>query len=92
MIIGKPVFCVSMSCPIVVCHPLAHQCRIKRKSDMYTYRGLIVQKLLEYQAFKSYYMNDAPKDEVPVNELIERIPPEIVLELYVFCFSCVNTS
>ncbi|KAF5309705.1 hypothetical protein D9758_016108 [Tetrapyrgos nigripes] len=45
------------------------------------HRGIIVQKLLEYQAFKSYYVNDATKDEVPVNEFMERIPPEIVLEL-----------
>ncbi|KAK7457106.1 elongin C [Stygiomarasmius scandens] len=45
------------------------------------HRGLIVQKLLEYQAFKAYYSNVGPKEEIPVNEFMERIPPEIVLEL-----------
>ncbi|SJL01165.1 uncharacterized protein ARMOST_04483 [Armillaria ostoyae] len=45
------------------------------------YRGLIVQKLLEYMCFKAHYEKVGPKEEVPVNEFLERIPPEIVLEL-----------
>ncbi|KAF8218131.1 hypothetical protein K438DRAFT_1952966 [Mycena galopus ATCC 62051] len=44
-------------------------------------RGLIVEKLLEYMSFKSYYENAGPKDEVPVQEFMDHIPPEIVLEL-----------
>ncbi|KAJ7917989.1 BTB/POZ protein [Mycena leptocephala] len=44
-------------------------------------RGVIVEKLLEYMSFKSYYESVGPKDEVPVQEFMERIPPEIVLEL-----------
>ncbi|EEB93311.1 hypothetical protein MPER_08053 [Moniliophthora perniciosa FA553] len=42
-------------------------------------RGIIVQKLLEYMCFKAHYTNS--KEQVPVNELMDRIPPEIVLEL-----------
>ncbi|KAJ6551755.1 BTB/POZ protein [Mycena capillaripes] len=44
-------------------------------------RGVIVEKLLEYMSFKSYYENVGPKDEVPIHEFMDRIPPEIVLEL-----------
>ncbi|KAF8218129.1 BTB/POZ protein [Mycena galopus ATCC 62051] len=44
-------------------------------------RGLIVEKLLEYMSFKSHYENAGPKDEVPVQEFMDRVPPEIVLEL-----------
>jgi len=44
-------------------------------------RGIIVEKLVEYMSFKTYYENANTKDEVPVNEFMERIPPEIVLEL-----------
>jgi len=43
--------------------------------------GIIVEKLVEYMSFKTYYENANTKDEVPVNEFLERIPPEIVLEL-----------
>lgn len=45
------------------------------------HRGIIVQKLIEYMAFKAHYETVGPKEEVPVNEFMERIPPEIVLEL-----------
>ncbi|KAJ7595548.1 BTB/POZ protein [Mycena floridula] len=45
------------------------------------HRGVIVQKLLEYMAFKAHYENGPSKEEVPVKEFMERIPPEIVLEL-----------
>ncbi|KAJ3928884.1 MAG: BTB/POZ protein [Lentinula lateritia] len=44
-------------------------------------RGIIVQKMIEYMSFKAYYSNVGPKEEIPVNELTERLPPEIVLEL-----------
>lgn len=37
-------------------------------------------------AFKAHYETVGPKDEIPVNEILERIPPEIVLELYAFLF------
>lgn len=48
---------------------------------IYPLSGLIVQKLLEYMCFKAHYEKVGPKEEVPVNEFLERIPPEIVLEL-----------
>ena len=44
-------------------------------------RGIIVEKLVEYMSFKTYYEHTNTKDEVPVNEFMERIPPEVVLEL-----------
>ncbi|KAJ7143689.1 BTB/POZ protein [Mycena epipterygia] len=45
-------------------------------------RALIVEKLLEYMSFKAHYeAASVAKDEVPVHEFMERIPPEIVLEL-----------
>ncbi|KAJ6629338.1 hypothetical protein B0H10DRAFT_1939744 [Mycena sp. CBHHK59/15] len=45
-------------------------------------RGLIVEKLLEYMAFKAHYEHVGPKEEIPVQEFMDRVPPEIVLELY----------
>ncbi|KAJ3846960.1 hypothetical protein EV368DRAFT_52006, partial [Lentinula lateritia] len=44
-------------------------------------RGIIVQKMIEYMSFKAYYSKVGPKEEIPVNELIERLLPEIALEL-----------
>ncbi|KIK64034.1 hypothetical protein GYMLUDRAFT_161848, partial [Collybiopsis luxurians FD-317 M1] len=44
-------------------------------------RAIIVQKMIEYMAFKAYYSNVGPKEEIPLNELMERLPPEIALEL-----------
>jgi transcription elongation factor B subunit 1 len=34
-------------------------------------------------SFKAHYESAGPKDEVPVQEFMDRIPPEIVLELCV---------
>ncbi|KAF8154772.1 BTB/POZ protein [Crassisporium funariophilum] len=44
-------------------------------------RGIIVEKLVEYMAFKTHYESVNAKEEIPVHEIMERIPPEIVLEL-----------
>ena len=44
-------------------------------------RPIIVEKLVEYMAFKSYYQKAGPKEDVPAQEIIERIPLELVLEL-----------
>jgi len=32
-------------------------------------------------SFKAHYESVGPKEDVPVKEFLERIPPEIVLEL-----------
>jgi len=48
-----------------------------------TLRGAVVEKVCEYMAFKTYYDNVGPNVEIPVNEFMERIPPEVALELYV---------
>ncbi|TRM65180.1 hypothetical protein BD626DRAFT_556357 [Schizophyllum amplum] len=44
-------------------------------------RAVIVEKLIDYMSFKAHYMTRSGKEEIPVNEFLERIPPEIVLEL-----------
>jgi len=49
-----------------------------------------VEKLVEYMCFKSQYEHVGPKEDIPVKDFLERIPPEIVLELcvisvYFFC-------
>jgi len=44
-------------------------------------RGMIVEKLVEYMCFKTYYDNVGRKEEIPVNEMIERLPPELALEI-----------
>jgi len=44
-------------------------------------RGLIVEKLLEYMSFRAHYETVGPKEEIPVQDFMERVPPEIVLEL-----------
>ncbi|RDB30043.1 Elongin-C [Hypsizygus marmoreus] len=44
-------------------------------------RGIIVEKALEYMAFRAHYESLGPKEDIPVNEFLERLPPEIVLEV-----------
>ncbi|KAF8910675.1 BTB/POZ protein [Gymnopilus junonius] len=44
-------------------------------------RGIILEKLVEYMSFKSHYESINTKEEIPVQEFMERIPPELVLEL-----------
>ncbi|PPQ72549.1 hypothetical protein CVT24_004887 [Panaeolus cyanescens] len=44
-------------------------------------RGIIVEKLVEYMIFKTHWQNANPREEVPIGEMMERIPPEIILEL-----------
>lgn len=42
-----------------------------------------MEKLLEYMSFRAHYETVGPKEEIPVHEFMERIAPEIVLELLV---------
>ncbi|EGN94332.1 hypothetical protein SERLA73DRAFT_62566, partial [Serpula lacrymans var. lacrymans S7.3] len=44
-------------------------------------RGVIIEKVCEYMAFKAYHEGMGPKEEVSVNEFTERVPPEVALEL-----------
>ncbi|KAH7922001.1 POZ domain-containing protein [Leucogyrophana mollusca] len=44
-------------------------------------RAAVVEKVCEYMAFKAYHEGAGPKEEIPVNEFTERIPPEVALEL-----------
>lgn len=44
-------------------------------------RGIIVEKMLEYMAFRAHYETVGPKEDIPVNEMMERLTPEVVLEL-----------
>ncbi|CAA7262529.1 unnamed protein product [Cyclocybe aegerita] len=44
-------------------------------------RGIILEKLVEYMSFKAHHESIGTKEEVPVKEMLDRIPPEIVLEL-----------
>ncbi|KAJ3758705.1 hypothetical protein EV360DRAFT_43348, partial [Lentinula raphanica] len=46
-------------------------------------RGIVVQKMIEYMSFKAHYSNVGPKEEIPVNEMMDRLPLEILLELSV---------
>jgi transcription elongation factor B subunit 1 len=50
---------------------------------LFFYRGIVVEKLVEYMSFKAHYESVGSKEEIPVNDFMERIPPEIVLELSV---------
>jgi len=43
--------------------------------------AVLVEKICEYMSFKAQYEAAGPKEEVPLNEFTERIPPEIALEL-----------
>ncbi|KAI6169632.1 BTB/POZ protein [Pisolithus thermaeus] len=53
---------------------LANTCTISE-------RAILVEKVCEYMAFKALYENAGPKEEIPLNEFTERIPPEVALEL-----------
>ncbi|TFK34694.1 BTB/POZ protein [Crucibulum laeve] len=44
-------------------------------------RGIIAEKLVEYMCFKAHYETVGPKEDIPVSDYMERVPPEIVLEL-----------
>jgi len=44
-------------------------------------RASVVEKVCEYMAFKTHYDSVGPNVEIPVNEFMERIPPEVALEL-----------
>lgn len=44
-------------------------------------RAIIAEKLVEYMSFKSHYETVGPREDIPLHELMERIPREIVLEL-----------
>lgn len=50
-------------------------------TELNGFRGIIVEKLVEYMSFKAHYENVGSKEEIPIRDLLERIPPEIVLEL-----------
>lgn len=43
--------------------------------------AVVVEKLCEYLQYKTTYENVPPKEDIP--DFSERIPPEIVLELFV---------
>jgi len=47
--------------------------------DLKETRAPVVEKLIEYLAYKKQYENAGPREEIP--EFTERIPPEIALEL-----------
>ncbi|KAJ7058133.1 hypothetical protein C8F01DRAFT_1149690 [Mycena amicta] len=44
-------------------------------------RAVIVDKMLDYMSFKAHYEATPATQEVPVQEMLDRLPPEIVLEL-----------
>ena len=53
------------------------------KEWIMVFRGIVTEKLVEYMCFKAHYQNVGPKEDIPVQEMQERIPPEIVLEVCV---------
>ncbi|KAH7890233.1 BTB/POZ protein, partial [Phlebopus sp. FC_14] len=53
---------------------LANTCSISE-------RATVVEKVCEYMSFKAHYEGAGSKEEVPINEFTERIPPEVALEL-----------
>ena len=44
-------------------------------------RAAVVEKVCEYMSFKAHHESAPAREEIPVNEFTERIPPEIALEL-----------
>ncbi|KAG6334526.1 hypothetical protein ID866_4560 [Astraeus odoratus] len=44
-------------------------------------RAVLVEKVCEYMTFKAQYENAGPKEEIPLHEFTERLPPEVALEL-----------
>lgn len=55
--------------------------RLRGFHASYLPRGIIVEKMLEYMAFRAHYETVGPKEDIPVNEMMERLTPEVVLEL-----------
>ncbi|KAF8548117.1 hypothetical protein OG21DRAFT_1423641 [Imleria badia] len=58
---------------------LANTCPISERAP-------VVEKVCEYMSFKAHYEGLGSKEDIPINEFTERIPPEIALELYVLFF------
>ena len=52
--------------------------------------GAVVEKLCEYMKFRSCYENAGPKEDIPVQDFMDRIPPEVALELSVLNFISVS--
>ena len=59
---------------------LDSQCQFNSILGSWHSRGLTVQ-LLEYLSFRPYYETIGKKEDIPVHEFMEHIPPEIVLKL-----------
>ncbi|KAF9220355.1 hypothetical protein BS17DRAFT_714970 [Gyrodon lividus] len=53
---------------------LANTCSISERAP-------VVEKVCEFMSFRAYYEGLGAKEEVPINEFTERIPPEVALEL-----------
>ncbi|KAJ2930425.1 hypothetical protein H1R20_g6664, partial [Candolleomyces eurysporus] len=53
----------------------------ERQANLWAPSGIVTEKLVEYMCFKSHYQTVGPKEDIPVQEMQERIPPEIVLEV-----------
>jgi hypothetical protein len=47
-------------------------------------RAAVTEKFVEYLAYKATYENAPPNEDIP--DFLERIDPEIALELYVQTF------
>jgi len=62
-------------------HSSYHREKLQKLKALLDSRGVIVERLVEYMSFKTYYETTNTKDEVPLHEFTERVPPEIILEL-----------
>ncbi|KAH7908795.1 BTB/POZ protein [Hygrophoropsis aurantiaca] len=64
---------------------LANTCPINERyasdSNDVIIQAAVVEKVCEYMSFKAHHESAGPKEEIPVNEFTERIPPEVALEL-----------
>jgi hypothetical protein len=58
-----------------------HHTSFSNSTGLISFSGSLVEKALEYMSFKKAYENMPPKEEIPVNEFLERIPTEVALEL-----------
>ena len=70
----------SNTCPIMErCVCVTHRSPLRSPPPS----GAVVEKLCEYMAFRACYENAGPKEDIPVQDFMERIPPEVALELSV---------
>ena len=68
-------------------HSSYHREKLQNLKALLDSRGVIVERLVEYMSFKTYYETTNTKDEVPLHEFTERVPRDHPRTVSFFAFT-----